>query len=75
VMNNITRQFNSDAKNAPVNCDVICIKGEHMGIFGAFSNEDARVEKNDGSVVGPYKAIFAGTAIIIPEAHADIEEG
>lgn len=46
-----------------------------MGVFGAFPNEDARVEKNDGSVVGPYKAIFAGTAIIIPEAHADIEEG
>lgn len=46
-----------------------------MGVFGAFPNEEARVEKNDGSVVGPYKAIFAGKAIIIPDAHADIEEG
>jgi len=45
-----------------------------MGVFGAFPNEDAPVEKNDGSAVGPYKAIFAGTAIIILEAHADIEE-
>jgi len=46
-----------------------------MGVFGAFPNEDARVEKKDGSVVGPYKAIFAGNKIIVPDAHADIEEG
>lgn len=46
-----------------------------MGVFGALPNEDAQVEKKDGSVVGPYKAIFAGSSIILPDAKADIEEG
>ena len=40
-----------------------------------FPKEDARVEKNDGSVVGPYKATFAGNTIIIWDAQADLEEG
>jgi hypothetical protein len=37
--------------------------------------EDARVEKKDGEVVGPYKMVFAGTTIIVWDAKADIEEG
>jgi hypothetical protein len=37
--------------------------------------EDARVEKKDGTVVGPYKMVFAGTIIVVWDAQADIEEG
>lgn len=37
--------------------------------------EDARVEKKDGAVVGPYKMVFAGTTIVVWDAQADIEEG
>lgn len=46
-----------------------------MNPFNSFPREDARVEKNDGSVVGPYKATFAGNTIVIWDAQADIEEG
>ena len=45
-----------------------------MGIFGNFPNEDARIEKKDGSTLGPYKTIFAGDTIIITDPKADIEE-
>lgn len=37
--------------------------------------EEARVEKRDGQVVGPYKAIFAGGTIIIADPKADVEIG
>ena len=46
-----------------------------MDIFGVFPNEDVQVEKKNGLVVGPYKAIFTGKSIIIPDEKADIEEG
>lgn len=45
-----------------------------MNPFGSFPKEDARVEKIDGSVVGPYNATFAGNTIVIWDAQADIEE-
>lgn len=44
-----------------------------MSLFG--NKEDARVEKQSGDVVGPYKALFAGNTIIIDDPRADIEEG
>lgn len=37
--------------------------------------EEARVEKRDGKVVGPYKATFAGTTIILEDPMADVECG
>lgn len=37
--------------------------------------ENLRIEKNDGSVVGPYKATFAGDTVVIWDERADIEEG
>lgn len=37
--------------------------------------EPARVEKQDGCVVGPYKAMFAGNTILILDPQADVEEG
>lgn len=37
--------------------------------------EEARVEKRDGQVVGPYKAIFAGGTIILADPMADVEIG
>jgi hypothetical protein len=37
--------------------------------------EEARVEKRDGQVVGPYKAIFAGGTIILADKMADVESG
>jgi hypothetical protein len=37
--------------------------------------EDARIEKSNGQVIGPYKAVFAGNTIIIADQMADIEEG
>ncbi|MGZ8315979.1 MAG: hypothetical protein ACXW3B_12495 [Telluria sp.] len=40
----------------------------------SFPSVDARVEKKDGSIVGPYKTIFAGDTIFIKDAHADVEE-
>lgn len=46
-----------------------------MSPFSSLPKEDARVEKKDGSVVGPYKAIFAGNTIVIWDAQADLEEG
>lgn len=38
-------------------------------------NEQARVEKPNGEILGPYKAMFAGDAIIINDPKADVEEG
>lgn len=46
-----------------------------MNPFSSSPKEDARVEKNDGSVAGPYKATFAGNTIVIWDAQADVEEG
>ncbi|MGU5715015.1 hypothetical protein [Aeromonas taiwanensis] len=46
-----------------------------MNPFSSFPKDDARVEKSDGSVVGPYNATFAGSTIVIWDAKADIEEG
>jgi len=37
--------------------------------------EEARIEKVDGSIVGPYKARFAGSTIFITDEKADLEEG
>lgn len=37
--------------------------------------EEARIEKADGTVVGPYPARFAGSTIFITDEKADIEEG
>lgn len=39
------------------------------------ANEQARVEKPNGEILGPYKAMFAGNTIIIDDPKADIEEG
>lgn len=44
-----------------------------MGLMN--KREDARVEKTNGDVLGPYKAIFAGSTIIIDDPKADVEEG
>ena len=44
-----------------------------MSIFD--KKEDARVEKKNGNVIGPYKALFAGNTIIIDDPMADVEEG
>ena len=38
-------------------------------------NEDARIEKANGNVLGPYKASFAGDIIFINDPSADVEEG
>ncbi|MGY1459851.1 MULTISPECIES: hypothetical protein [unclassified Luteimonas] len=38
-------------------------------------NEEARVEKRDGQVIGPYKARFAGSTIVIADPMADVETG
>lgn len=43
--------------------------------FNSFPTEAARVEKADGTIVGPYNAIFAGDTIMISDAEADIQEG
>jgi hypothetical protein len=37
--------------------------------------EDARIEKNNGEIVGPYSASFAGSTIFINDPKADVEEG
>ena len=39
------------------------------------AKDDARVEKPDGQVLGPYKSIFAGSTIVINDAMADVEPG
>ncbi|MFM5839692.1 hypothetical protein ACET68_14495 [Aeromonas rivipollensis] len=44
-----------------------------MSLFN--KREDARVEKPNGDVLGPYKAMFAGSSIIIDDPKADVEEG
>ncbi|MCA6998749.1 hypothetical protein [Dickeya solani] len=46
-----------------------------MPPFSPFPKEDARVEKSDGSTVGPYKSTFAGNTIVIWDEKADGEEG
>lgn len=37
--------------------------------------EEAHIEKKDRSVIGPYKAAFAGDTILLLDQSADIEEG
>lgn len=37
--------------------------------------EEARIEKKDGSVIGPIKAIFSGGTIFLLDQSADVEEG
>lgn len=39
------------------------------------ANEEARVEKKNGQILGPYKAKFAGDTIIINDPLADIDDG
>ena len=46
-----------------------------MPPFDSFPKEEARIEKSDKSVVGPYKATFAGSTIVIWDEKADVEEG
>lgn len=43
--------------------------------MGILKSEDARIEKANGDVVGPYKASFAGNTIILDDPKADVEEG
>lgn len=50
------------------------IQGINMSL-NSFPKEHARVEKQDETVVGPYKATFAGDTIIVWDEKADIEEG
>jgi hypothetical protein len=46
-----------------------------MPLFDSFPKENARIEKQDGTVVGPYKSTYAGNTIVIWDDKADIEEG
>ena len=46
-----------------------------MNPLNLLPQEDARIEKEDGSVVGPYKTIFTGDVIIIKDEKADVAEG
>ena len=43
--------------------------------MGILKSEDARIEKANGDVIGPYKASFAGNTIILDDPKADVEEG
>lgn len=45
-----------------------------MGILEEYQ-DDARVEKPDGTVVGPYKASFPGRTIFILDKNANVVEG
>lgn len=45
-----------------------------MGILQEYADE-ARVEKPDGTIYGPYKASFPGKTIFILDENADVEEG
>ena len=44
-----------------------------MGLLS--KKEEARIEKSNGQVIGPYMAMFAGDTIIIADQMADVEEG
>lgn len=46
-----------------------------MSPFNSLPKEDARIEKVDGTIVGPYQMIFAGDTILITDEKADIGEG
>lgn len=46
-----------------------------MSIFNGLPTEEARIEKEDGDIVGPYQMVFAGDTIIIVDEKADVEEG
>ena len=46
-----------------------------MNPFSKFPTDHAKVEKADGSLLGPHKMIFTGKAIIVCDVNADIEEG
>ena len=37
--------------------------------------EDAFIEKQNGTLLGPYKSVFAGDTIIVWDPKADVEEG
>ncbi|MCS0445090.1 RIP homotypic interaction motif-containing protein [Vibrio diabolicus] len=43
--------------------------------MGLIKSEEARIEKVNGDIIGPYKASFAGSVIIIDDQTADVEEG
>lgn len=45
-----------------------------MRLLKEFEDE-ARVEKKDGSILGPYKASFPGQTIFLLDEKADVEEG
>lgn len=46
-----------------------------MSLFDSAPKENARIEKQDGTVTGPFPATFAPGKIIIWDELADIEEG
>ncbi len=46
-----------------------------MSMFNGLPTEEARIEKHDGIIVGPYQMLFAGNTIIIADEKADVEEG
>lgn len=45
-----------------------------MNLLKEFEDE-ARIEKQDGTIVGPYKTSFTGKTIFILDEKADVEEG
>lgn len=45
-----------------------------MSLLKEFEDE-ARIEKQDGSVIGPYRASFPGQIIFLLDEKADVEEG
>lgn len=45
-----------------------------LGILNAMK-ENFNIQKQDGSMKGPYQASFTGTVIIISDINADIQEG
>jgi len=76
-MNAYNNVFDEDAQKNAAHLSTLRYtpQGGHMVPFRSLPKEDARVEKNDGSVVGPYKATFTGSTIFIWDAHADVKEG
>jgi len=62
------------AKRAPV-LKALYIQEINLSAFSFIPKEDARVEKNNGDVLGPYSATFTSEAIIVWDETADVEEG
>lgn len=43
--------------------------------FNSFPKDDALIEKPDGTILGPYQAIFSGSSIMLDDVQADVQEG